>query len=109
MVSRLLPPPPFPIGSYATHVVYSGWCRFQKARGYYQRLLDRRRKSYSKIGQTLPLRKCIRGMDIPYSGVGRGEVMGLSDQYLAHRFDLLGSGLVRVVRVTLSPWIQRRW
>ena len=53
--------------------------------------------SYSKRGQTLPLGKCIRGMDILSSGVDRGEVMGLSDQYLAHRFDLLGSGWVRVV------------
>lgn len=97
MVSRLLPPPPEPFGSYARLVVFSGWCRFQKARSYYQRLRDRRLKSYSKRGQVPPLRRCICSMEIPSSGVDRGEVMGLSDQYLAHRFDLLGSGWVRVV------------
>jgi hypothetical protein len=45
----------------------------------------------------LSIAGCLSSIDSSYFDASRDQVHGLSEMYLAHRFDLLGSGWVRVV------------
>lgn len=84
-------------GKLSFLVFYGIWWRYRRLQESVLRFRDRRRQTYSQGGTILSIAGCLSSIDCSYFDASRDQVHGLSEMYLAHCFDLLGSGWVRVV------------
>ena len=84
-------------GKLSFLVFYGIWWRYRRLQESANRFRDRRRQTYSQRGTILSMAGCLSSIDCSCFYASREQVHGLSEMYLAHRFDLLGSGWVRVV------------
>jgi len=83
-------------GKLSFIAAYGIWWRYRRIRENAFRFRDRWRQTYSRGGKVLPLARCLFSIDRPHFEAPRDQIHGLSEMYLAHCFDLLGSGWVRV-------------